>query len=235
MEKMFVVVFDEEEKALEGESALRDLDYDGDISVYAEAVVKKNADGSLTLEQSDNVYSGDLLVKGATDALLDLLGRSLEENAAENLLELERAGVSVDFLIDVSSKLKPGKWALVADATEEDPAPFEKSMKELGGSIFRISRPNVTERAMADLRNEVKELNKQERAEERQEKRAELHDKLEQSKLKLEQREQEAKAKVAYLEKKMKDSRAKAKTNIENRIHELRNKDSPSAEQTARA
>ena len=50
MEKMLVAVFDNETKAFEGLSALKDLDNNGDITLYANAVVSKDANGKLNVQ-----------------------------------------------------------------------------------------------------------------------------------------------------------------------------------------
>ena len=54
MDRMLVVVFGNEAKAYEGKKALLQLDGEGSISVYAYAVVAKNADGSATVKQGDD-------------------------------------------------------------------------------------------------------------------------------------------------------------------------------------
>ena len=46
MDRMLVVVFDNESKACEGSRALQQLDEDGSIAVYAARVVAKNPDGT---------------------------------------------------------------------------------------------------------------------------------------------------------------------------------------------
>jgi uncharacterized membrane protein len=51
MERMLAVVFDDEAKMREGTKALAKLDSEGDISIYAEAVISKNRDGNVTLFQ----------------------------------------------------------------------------------------------------------------------------------------------------------------------------------------
>ena len=48
MERMLLVVFDTENKPCEGKKALFQLETEGSISVYASAVVTKNADGTAT-------------------------------------------------------------------------------------------------------------------------------------------------------------------------------------------
>jgi uncharacterized membrane protein len=54
MDRMLVVVFDNESKAYKGKEALQLLDREGSISLYAFAVVTKNVDGTATVKQSDD-------------------------------------------------------------------------------------------------------------------------------------------------------------------------------------
>src|SRR5579871_2981128 len=152
MERMLVVVFDDEGKADEGASALNQLDASGDISVYAEAVIKKNNDGTVTVEQEGDDLPVGLVGGTAIGALVGLLGGSYDPNTdaaagaiAGSILDLDNAGVNVDFLMDVSGRLRPGKWAVVADMSEEAVTPVDSAMKAIGGSVFRVARQNVEE------------------------------------------------------------------------------------------
>ena len=54
MDRMLVVVFDNESKAYEGKKALLQLDDEGSISLYAYAVLAKNADGTASVKQGDD-------------------------------------------------------------------------------------------------------------------------------------------------------------------------------------
>ena len=56
MDRMLVVVFENEIKAYEGSRALKALDSEGSISVYAEAVIKKNDDGTVTVKQIEDDF-----------------------------------------------------------------------------------------------------------------------------------------------------------------------------------
>ena len=57
MEKMLVVVFDNETTAYEGSRALNQLDLEGSITIHAEAVVCKNPDGTVTRETGTRTTS----------------------------------------------------------------------------------------------------------------------------------------------------------------------------------
>lgn len=56
MEKMLVVIFDNESKAYEGSHALGQLDDEGSISIHAEAIIGKKADGTIELKQSKEEF-----------------------------------------------------------------------------------------------------------------------------------------------------------------------------------
>lgn len=51
MNKMLVAVFGTERAAYEGLSALKDLHKDGDITLYATAVISKDSSGAVTVKQ----------------------------------------------------------------------------------------------------------------------------------------------------------------------------------------
>jgi len=249
MERMLVVVFDDKTKAFEASKTLTQLDADGDISIYAEAVVKKNADNTVSIEQSSDVFPIGTVTGTAIGALIDLLGDVPDVGAAGgaaigNALDLDRAGVNAEFLSDVSSSLRPGEWAVVSDISEEITTPVDSQMKALGGHVFRQTRESVedeqNEREVRAIQSDIKELDKEEKAEARAEKKAELkakvealhdklHNKLELAKIRSEEREKETQAKVKYLQQKLAKAQGNMKTKIENRVHEIR-KQSPAAE-----
>ena len=77
MERMLAVVFDDEIKTREGVKALGKLDSDGDISIYAEAVISKNKDGTVTMSQAADAFPVDAVSGSAVGALVGLLGGPL--------------------------------------------------------------------------------------------------------------------------------------------------------------
>ena len=68
MERMLVVVFENELKAYDGSKALKTLDSEGSISVHAEAVIKKNDDGTITVKQESDDFP--LRTVGGTRSVL---------------------------------------------------------------------------------------------------------------------------------------------------------------------
>src|SRR6516165_5661508 len=74
MDRMLVVVFDNESKAYEGKKTLLQLDGEGSITVYAYAVLAKHADGSATIKQGDDSGPIGSLLGTSMGSLIGLLG-----------------------------------------------------------------------------------------------------------------------------------------------------------------
>ena len=143
MERMLVVVFDNEKKAFEGRSALRQLEVEGSISIYAGAVVVKHADGTVSVKQLDDEPTG-ALTGTAVGSLIGLLGGpvGLAIGAASGLTigafyDADTLRVGEDFVNDVSKSLKPNKVAVVAEVDEAWTIPVDTRMEALGGTVFR--------------------------------------------------------------------------------------------------
>src|ERR1700751_5333425 len=108
MDRMLVVVFDSESKALEGKRALSQLDSDGSIGLWAYAIVAKNADGTSTVKQGDDAGPIGTLFGTSLGGLIGLLfgPAGLAIGATAGLAggataDLANAGVGEDFIDDV--------------------------------------------------------------------------------------------------------------------------------------
>jgi len=150
MERMLVVVFENELKAYDGSKALNELDAEGSISVHAEAVIKKNDDGTATIKQKGEEFPIKTVGGTAIGALIGLLGGpigvavgAVAGTFAGAAWDTNRAGVNAEFLDDVSAKLTPGKWAVVSQVSEEWVTPVDTRMAGLGGTVFRSALKNV--------------------------------------------------------------------------------------------
>jgi uncharacterized membrane protein len=249
---MLVVVFDDESKAYEGSSALSQLDSEGSISVHAKAVIKKNADGTITLKQSKDEFPIRAVGGTAIGALIGLLGGPVGLGigaavgaVAGTVWDVDRSGVDAEFIDEVSTKLTPGKWAVVSDISEEWVTPVDTRMDALGGFVYRTTQHDVQHEKnaldIAGLRTDVAML-KAELAQSRKEQKAKLqakidksqgklHAKMEQAKQRLEQQEKEAKAKVEALEKKAAKAKDETKTTIEARIADIKERSKKSSEE----
>ena len=243
MEKMMVVVFDNEKKAYEGLHALKELDADGSVSVHADAVVQKNTDGKVSFKHAEDNFPVRTLAGTAVGSVIGLLGGpiglgigAVAGTLAGSLGDLSYAGVNTDFLDDVSAILMPGKYAVVADVSEEWVTPVDTRMEPLGGVVFRAARKNVEHdqrtRDEAELRAEIAAL-KIEHARARAERKAKLQaqiddldarlqKKIEEHKNRSEQLRLETEAKVKALQEKAAKAQGDAKAAINARITQLR-------------
>ena len=243
MEKMLVVIFDDEKRAYEGSRALNQLDLEGNISIHAESVISKNADGKLTVKQADGDFPIRTLGGTALGALLGLLGGPIGLGIGATtgyfaglVGDLRVAGVDGEFLDDVSKALKPGKYALVADVSEEWVTPVDTRMEELGGVVYRTACSAVeheqTARREAMIRAELTSL-KAEHAKAHAERRKELHSRIEQLEKNLQaklQRDQQQReelkremdAKVHAVQQRATKAQGDAKVALEARVAELR-------------
>ncbi|HUK85260.1 MAG TPA: DUF1269 domain-containing protein [Candidatus Acidoferrum sp.] len=252
MERMLVVVFENELKAYDGSRELKALDSEGSISIHSEAVIKKNEDGTITVKQEGDDFPIRTVGGTAVGALIGLLGGpvglavgALAGTFAGAVWDMDRAGVNADFLNEVSAKLTAGKWAVVSDVSEEWVTPVDTRMGALGGTVFRITRANVEHqqdaRDVAAIKADIAQL-KAEQAKSRADQKAKLQTKIDnmnkklqtklaQAKQKSEQQQKEAKTKVDALEKKAAKAKGDAKAAIEKRIADIKERAKKSSEE----
>ena len=248
MEKLLVVVFDNEVKALEGSRLLWELDSEGEISVHTLQTVAKEPSGSLRVIDDTEVARFPMVAGGtAVGALIGLLGGPVGAvfGAAAGAMigitgsiveEAGEAGVTDEFVHDVTTALTPGKVALVADISEEWMALLDTRMERIGGLVFRRTRTLVKDiqedRHAAAHRAEMEQL-KAERAQARADRLAKIDAKIDHLRLKLENtierkrakmqlRQQQRDAKIQALQRKADQSDGEIRRRREARIAELR-------------
>ena len=144
MERMLVVVFDNEKKAFEGRTALRQLEVEGNLTIYQGAVILKHADGTVSVKQIDDSAPVGTLTGTAVGGLIGLLGGpvGMALGAASGLgigmfYDADTLRVGEDFVEDVSKSLAPNKVAIVAEVEEAWTTPVDARMEALGGTVFR--------------------------------------------------------------------------------------------------
>jgi uncharacterized membrane protein len=243
MNKMIAIVFGDERAAYEGVRALSALDREGSIDLNALAVIKKNADGTVSRERVDDEFGAWTAGGTALGSLIGILGGpigvgvGMGTGALVGLIgDLHTSEVDDDFLVDVTTALIPGKFAVVADVDEEWVTPLDTRMEALGGVVFRTIKTAAEDerraREAAARRTELDEL-KAEHAKARGDRkaklqaqidqlRARLEKKLEQNQARSKQAEEQVQAKVQALQKKADQEKGDAKAAIEARISRLR-------------
>jgi uncharacterized membrane protein len=243
MNKMLVAVFDSEEVAVEGLSALKGLHNDGDITVYATAVLVKDVSGKVSIKQAADqgpIGAGLGMLTGSMVGLLAgpvglAVGASLG-TLTGLIFDLNKSGIDVQFVDDVSKALSPGKAAVLADVEESWAAPVDTRVGKLGGMVFRRLRSEVVEdqlvRESAAFQAEVKQL-KEEQAQARAENKAAIQAQIDEAKKKaqvmqdqakgrIDQAQREAEAKITALQGQLKQASDRQKAKIEKRIAEVK-------------
>ena len=150
MEKMLVAVFDNETKAFEGLSALKDLDKNGDITLYANAVVSMDANGKINVQQTTDASGLGTATGLFMGSLLGLLGGPIglavgatTGTIAGLAVDVNHDYVNAEFVDEVSGKLTKGKTALIAEIDETWTVPVDTRLEELDGVVVRRLRYEV--------------------------------------------------------------------------------------------
>ena len=244
MERMLVVVFDNGTKAYEGSHALLELDQEGSIAIHAEAVIQKNNDGTVSIKKAEDGFPVGTFSGTAIGALIGLLAGpagaavGAAVGATAGLFgDVYVADVDTDFLNEVGASLTPGKFAVVADVSEEWITPVDTKMETLGGFVLRTPKQYFEEqrraKEIAAMKAEINAL-KAEHAQARAERKAKiqakiddlnskLQGKVEKAKQRSEHLKNETEAKVQALQKKAATARAEHKAAINKQITDLRN------------
>ena len=231
MDRMLVVVFDNESKAYEGKKALVQLDKEGSIGVYGYAVLAKNADGSATVKQGDDVGPIGSLLGTSLGSLIGVLAgpAGLAVGASAGLLageafDVNNAGIGADFIDDVAKVLLPNRVAVVAEIDEDWTTPVDTRMEAIGGTVFRRAlsevKDSIYEENIAAMKADLAQL-KAEHAKAQADRKAKLQEKinlldsriqsqLQKAKERGEAVQRKAQAKVQVLKAKGATERAKA-------------------------
>lgn len=150
MDKLIVVVFDNEVDAFNGISALKDLHSEGTITLFSQTVIQKSMDGEISVKEEQDQGPIGTLFGMATGSLIGLLGGPIgfmigttSGALAGMIYDLNAAGVDADFVDDVSEALVTDTTAIIAEVDEDWTVPIDTKMFESNGIVFRRLRSEV--------------------------------------------------------------------------------------------
>ena len=243
MDKIFIIIFDNESKAYEGSKTLQDLHEEGSITLYAKAIIAKDASGKVSVKQIVEPGPVGMGVGLLTGSLIGLLGGPVGVVLGAGagmfggmLYDLADLGIGEDFLSEAGQYLLPGKAAVVAEAWEEWVLPVDISMRAKGGIVLRRTRGDILDAQMARdveaLEAELAEL-EAEYEQATGEAKAKLQAKIEvvearlqamgdSIKARIEASQQETEAKINSLQAQAAKAQGERKVKIEARIAELK-------------
>jgi hypothetical protein len=152
------------------------------------------------------------------------------------LFDLDRSGISVAFVDDVSKALIPGKAAVVADVDESWTTPVNTRLHKLGAVVFRRLRSEVVEdqlnREAAAFQAELKALDEELRQARAEDKAAiqadidvvkkQLKVLQDQAQARLDEAKAETEAKLTALQAQAKDASDRTKARIDKRVAEAK-------------
>ena len=149
---MLVVVFDNEPKASEGLNALRELDRNGDITLYANAVISKDATGKWRISHAADEGAIGTATGLLTGSVIGLLGGPIGLVIGAGMgmfagmaFDVSRDDINIAFVDETSNALANGKTAIIAEIDETWTVPLDTKFQPLGGIVFRRLRDEVTE------------------------------------------------------------------------------------------
>jgi len=243
MNKMLVAVFDSETSAYEGLSALKTLHQDGDLTLYATAVLVKDASGKVNMKQVAEEGPIGTALGMLAGSMVGLLAGPVGMAVGASMggltgliSDFQKSGLDAQFVDDVSKALGPGKAAVLADVEETWTAPVDARVAKLGGIAFRRLRSEVAEdqlvRESAAFKAEVEEL-QEELAEARSDNKAAIQAQIndakrkaqvmmDQAKTRFDEAKREADAKIATMQAQLKQASDRQRRKIEKRITEVR-------------
>jgi len=243
MNKFVVVIFSDEATAYAGTRALKELDAEGSLTLYGMAVVARDAGGKLSVKEAADQGPLGTAVGALAGGLIGLIGGPV--GAAIGLgsgtllgssFDLFNLGVNASFVDEISREIMPGRAAVVAEVDEGWVTPLDTRMDALGGVIVRESRADVVDeqyqQEVSALKAELAQL-KAEYAQAREETRAKLKARIDQTQTKLQdtsaraqawldRQRQETEAKVQALQARAAKEKAEVRARSEQRSAEIR-------------
>lgn len=252
MNKVIFVGFDSEQKAYEGDRALRDMHSDGTLTLYNDAVVVKERGGKVVVRRAPDAEPvgtfGGMITGGLVGLLGGPVGAAVSLGAGTLIgaaFDLTQEGIDRDFVEDAGARLEPGNAALLAEIDEQWQVPLDTRMEALGGKLLRQTRTQIedayAERAVEAAENELAALEAEEtaqvqaaQAEKARKQTEKLQAKIDAAQIKLQAKQSELAAKmqavkdegnrkVAVLEAQRATASAESKALLEERLARVRN------------
>jgi uncharacterized membrane protein len=247
MEKIMVIVFENETKAYQGIKVLKRLDSEGSVTLHQGVLLRKAQDGKLQLDETAMVELPVQTMAGtAIGALIGLLGGppgvlfGAATGAVTGMIgDVVVGTLDGDFIKEVDGQLLPGTAAVALDLSEEWVTPIDSEVQPLAKSITRRMKIDVEDDLLArradasdkELAGLEKELNRATAAQ-----KVLLEKRIEELKIrakrqmaradnKKRQLKSESQAKVKGLQQKLSAAAKEAKANIEERLTALRQAD----------
>lgn len=151
MYKELIIIVPTEAAAYEVVKALKALDSEGSIELYASTVVTKTTDGAVTVKDTRHLHVPWGTVLGtSTGVLIGLLGGPLGAAMGAALGgtigltgDLAYSGFTGDFVYDATSRLQPGSHAVCASVWEDWTVPVDVAVAPWSATVMRQSTEEI--------------------------------------------------------------------------------------------
>ncbi len=172
------ITFEEEAKAFQALSTVRQLAAEGKLDFRGGAVVSRNADGSIKIEETDGRgIGGGTSTGGLVGALVGILGGPLgvllgwgTGALVGGVIDARDLQTRLGVLHRVGEMIPEGKNGLIAEVRENGFGALDQAVARLGGTIVRSSTEAIEE--------EVQEARKQASHAETEERREDFTDRI---------------------------------------------------------
>jgi uncharacterized membrane protein len=218
MTNLVVVSFTNESQAIEASHKMIELESLGDISVYEKVIVKKEANGEVTVLQTNTTEGvrtlsgmaiGTLI--GALAGPVGVLAGMATGTLVGTMFEAAYFDFSNDFGSKVVDQLQPGAVAIIAEIYEDGPAFLDNTLGPLNPTISRSDIDYVHDEF---IDNQIEDIDEEIAAE-----RASIKSAMESEKSKIQQKIARLKEKrhrrIVELKEKGKSVVAKVKAPLE--------------------
>ena len=243
MSKFVAIIFPTETVAYDGTRALKQLHAEGTLTVYAMAVLSKESNGTIATKQAADEgplgFAVGTLVGGLVGLLAGPVGGAAGMAAGAwlgGISDVFDLGARSDFIEGISSKLAPGKTAVIAEIDEDWVTPLDARMQSLGGEVIRQWRSDFEdeqiEKLVKERQAELAELKAElghagaEAKDSLKKRVGEAQAKLDEARKRAEARQQkleeEAEAKRKEVEQQLAKASAETKAGIEKRLAGLK-------------
>lgn len=152
MNNMLVIVFDNEQQALEGANVLWQLHEDLNTVVFSQTILQRDADGTIKIlrgsEKDDLGLAMGALVGGIVGCIggpAGIVAGTAIGAVSGIVIDHWDADLREDFLNVVTTKLEPEKFAVLADVSEHDESLVDEKMSSLDGTLFRRPRSAIVD------------------------------------------------------------------------------------------
>jgi uncharacterized membrane protein len=153
---LVVMTFDDENEARDVVTALRNLEHVGRLSIDDTAVIRRDADGKIHVDnEADSAVKGGAVIGGFLGLLIGSIlfplgGLVLGAAGGALVGKLMDTGIDKTFVKEVSESLQPGGSALFVTSRGGDPAAVVGALKPFKGTLYHTNLSSEAEQSLRD-------------------------------------------------------------------------------------